>query len=91
MSVSDYIQLEFCLVFFLVCFHTVFVQLTDTFLYLREQHFFRKNRKALNYVITTLHHVYSWIIIEVYMPSNGLVVTDTHFAVWHFFLTVVFG
>lgn len=32
----------------------------DVFLYLSEQPF-----KALNYVRTTLHHVYSWTAVEV--------------------------
>lgn len=51
--------------FFLPCFHTVLCPAHGHLPLSQRTTLLQENLKALNYVITTLHHVYSLIIVQV--------------------------
>lgn len=89
-----------CRVVELLCFvnvSTLFVQLIGHIPFLssqrasllQEKNNNRKtNLEALNYARTALHHVYSRIIVWYIQPpavGGGGDLTDTHYAIWHFF------
>lgn len=81
---------------FCQCFHTVCpADWTHSFSFISESitssgknNNRKTNLEALNYARTALHHVYSRIIVWYIQPpavGGGGDLTDTHYAIWHFF------